>query len=186
MNTPMNTTLTKIVPNFILFQIGWFSLVLSGAAEQPLIGLLVAIAIILFHLWRSDAAMPELYLLGFAMVIGAAWDSLLVALSLLNYASGTLITNTAPYWIVVMWALFATTLNVSLRWLKFKYVVAALLGGVAGPLAYYGGSRLGALEFINLEWALISLAVGWALFTPLLLLISNYFDGYQGLSRRSS
>jgi len=130
--------------------------------------------------------MPEVYLLGFAMVIGATWDSLLVALSLLDYTSGTLITNTAPYWIVVMWALFATTINVSLRWLKYKYLIAALLGAVAGPLAYYGGSRLGALEFLNPEWALISLAVGWAIFTPLLVLISNYFDGYPELSRRAS
>jgi len=186
MNTPMNTTLTKIVPNFILFQIGWFSLVLSGAAGDPFIGLLVAIGIILFHLWRSDSVMPEVYLLGFAMVIGATWDSLLVALSLLDYTSGILIRNTAPYWIVALWALFATTINVSLRWLKFKYLIAALLGGVAGPLAYYGGSRLGALEFINVEWALISLAIGWAIFTPLLVLISNYFDGYPELSRRAS
>jgi len=176
----------KIVPNFVFFQIGWFACVLSGAAGYPIVGLMVAACIILLHLWQSDFPMSEIYLIGSAMIIGATWDSFLVSLSLLDYTSGTLITNTAPYWIVVLWALFATTINVSLRWLKFKYLIAALLGAIAGPLAYYGGSRLGALEFLNPEWALISLAVGWAVFTPLLVLISKYFDGYPELSRRAS
>jgi hypothetical protein len=178
--------MSKVIINFILFQIGWFACVLSGAAEQPMIGVLVAAFIIAFHLWQSDYPGPEFFLLIIAMGIGVLWDSLLVAFSLLNYKSGIFVANIAPYWIVALWALFASTLNVSLRWLKYKYLTSAMLGSIAGPLAYYGGSRLGALEFINFELALILLALGWAVFTPLLVKLSRNFDGYPELSRRSS
>lgn len=181
----MNSNMVRIVPNFVFFQVGWFACVLSGAANQPIIGLLVAVLILAFHLWRADAPQFELALLAIALLIGAIWDSWLVALSLLDYTSGTLLPNTAPYWIVVLWALFASTINVSMRWLKAKYWTAALLGAIAGPLAYVGGERLGALQFIDLEWGLMALALGWALFTPLLVFLSMRFDGYSSLSRRS-
>ena len=62
----------------------------------------------------------------------------------LEYPSGILLSNTAPHWIVAMWVLFASTLNVSLRWLRGRWALATLLGAVAGPLAYYGGAGLGA------------------------------------------
>ena len=50
--------------------------------------------------------------------IGAAFDSVLAATGLLVYSSGVLFAGTAPYWIVAMWALFATTLNVSMGWMR--------------------------------------------------------------------
>ena len=83
-----------------------------------------------------------------------------------------------------MWALFATILNVSLRWLKGRWAVAALAGAVAGPLAYYGGSRLGALQFGNEGVALIALSLGWAVFTPLLMALSERYDGYAPVLER--
>ena len=41
---------------------------------------------------------------------------------------------------------FATTLNVSLRRLRRFLFAAVVLGGIVGPLAYWGGARLGALD----------------------------------------
>ena len=172
-------TTRDIVTNFILFQIGWFACVLSSAANQPVWGVVVAVVVIGYHLMRAVKPLPELYLIMIAMLIGAMWDSLLMALGLLDYTSGILFPNVAPYWIVVMWALFATTINVSLRWLKEKYRLAIILGAGAGPLAYYGGVKLGAVSFIDTNTALIVLALGWALFTPLLVAISKDIDGYR-------
>jgi hypothetical protein len=53
----------------------------------------------------------------------------------------------APVWIIAMWAGFATLLHVALRWLLPHRWLAALLGAVGGPLAYYAGMRLGAVNF---------------------------------------
>ena len=164
--------------NFGLFQIGWFGCVLSSAAGRPWLGAILAAVIIGWHLWRAPSAAAELKLIGLAVLIGAVWDSLLVWQGWLNYQHGMLLPFAAPYWIVIMWALFATTLNVSLRWLKGRWLSAALFGAIGGPLAYYAGQRLGAVEFVEMHSALLALLLGWALFTPLLMALSRRYDGY--------
>jgi len=60
--------------------------------------------------------------------IGAVADSALIATDWVRYASGTVVPGTAPVWLVAMWMLFATTLNVSLRWLR-RYALAAIALG---------------------------------------------------------
>ena len=173
--------------NFILFQIGWFACVMSGAANRPWIGAIVALIIVSFHLVRAHDREPELKLILIALGIGAMWDSLLVSQDWLKYDSGLILPSMAPYWIILLWGLFATILNVSLRWLRERWVMAALFGAIGGPLAYYGGYKLGALEFGNEKIAIIALAVGWAALTPLLMYVATRFDGYaQVLTERAS
>lgn len=170
--------------NFVLFQIGWFACVLSSAAGRPWIGTLTALAVLAWHVGRAQKPSREVSLILIAMLIGALWDSLLVWQSWLQYPVGNLLPEVAPYWIVVMWALFASTLNLSLRWLKQHPLLAIVLGAIAGPLAYFGGARLGAVDFVQPLNAFIALSIGWAILTPLLVLISNRFDGYGLLARR--
>ena len=79
---------------------------------------------------------------------------------------------------VALWMLFATTLNLSLAWLKRHLFVAVLFGAIGGPLAYLGGEKLGALNFESPTAGLIALAIGWALLTPLLAMIAQRFDGF--------
>jgi hypothetical protein len=174
----------NVLLNFALFQIGWFACVISGASMQPLIGVSIAAAIIAWHVWRARYPAKELSLITIAMLVGAIWDSILVWQAWLDYPAGILLPHTAPYWIVVLWALFASTLNLSLRWLKGHLALAVVLGAIAGPLAYYGGARLGAVDFVQPTTAVIALALGWAIFTPLLVMLSNRFDGYAVLARR--
>ena len=173
----------NLIVNFVLFQVGWFACVLGGAWLHPVVGAGIALAIIGLHIWRAARPERELYLVLLAMLIGGVWDSVLVWRHWLEYPAGTLMANTAPYWIVVMWGLFATTLNVSLRWLKERLVLGALLGAFAGPLAYFGGARLGAVQFIDPGTVLVALGIGWAVFTPLLVTLSRRFDGYPAPAR---
>lgn len=177
----MKTTLV----NFILFQLGWLVCVLSAARGLPMLGVVLACLIVAFHVWRAALPMSEIKLIAIALLIGAIWDSVLVWQGLLIYQSGMLVPFLAPYWIIVMWALFATTLNVSLRWLKGRLFVAVLFGGIGGPLAYYAGQRLGAVEFSETFYALTALLIGWALFTPLLMMLSQRYDGYLQRSTAS-
>jgi hypothetical protein len=170
-----------VVSNFVLFQIGWFSCVLSAAAHQPWIGLLMTTGIVVIHMLRAPIPMMELKLVLLALAIGLVFDSLLVWQGWLQYSSGIVFSNVAPYWIVAMWGLFATLLNVSLRWMRGRWVLAIVFGAAGGPAAYYGGLRLGALEFGNMPAGLTALAIGWAVLTPLLLALSSRFDGYAGL-----
>lgn len=164
--------------NFVAFQFGWFACVLGGAHGLPWVGTGIALIIVAWHLMHAVRPKQELLLILSAAGIGMVFDSLLVALGWLTYPSGTLIAGTAPHWIVALWMLFAITLNLSLAWLKRRPFVAVLFGAIGGPLAYLGGAKLGALNFIAPTPALITLAVGWALFTPILVFLSLRFDGF--------
>jgi hypothetical protein len=164
--------------NFLAFQIGWFACVLGGAHDLPWVGTGIALVIVAWHLTRAARPKQELLLVLSAAAIGALFDTLLAWLGWLTYSSGTLIAGTAPHWMVALWMLFATTLNLSLAWLKRRLFVAVLFGAIGGPLAYLGGEKLGALNFASPTAGLIALAIGWALLTPLLAMIAQRFDGF--------
>jgi hypothetical protein len=71
----------------------------------------------------------------------------------------------------------------ALDWLKNRWLASVVLGAAAGPLSYWAGARLGALELIDPVPALLALAIGWALMTPLLLAIARRFDGVHTTNR---
>lgn len=70
-----------------------------------------------------------------------------------------------------MVAVFLTA--ASLRWLQPRPLLAAVLGLVGGPLAWYAGARLGALELPDPSLALSVLGAGWAALMPLLLWLAS-------------
>ena len=155
--------------NFVLFQLGWFACVLGAARGFAREGTLLALVIVAAHVLRAARPRREFALVAAATAFGALADSALASTGWLRYDSGILVEGAAPYWIVALWALFATTLNVSLRWLRGRLWIAALLGAASGPAAFYAGAGMGALHFVQLVPALTALAVGWAIATPLLV-----------------
>jgi len=167
-----------IVANFVAFQLGWFACVLGAAHGLPWAGSTVVLAIVAWHLRRAVRPRAELVLVLIAAGIGALWDSALAALGLVQFPHGVLIEGTAPHWMVALWMVFATTLNLSLAWLKRSLALAAAFGGVGGPLAYLGGAKLGALVLVEQGPALAALALGWGVLTPLLIAVARRCDGF--------
>jgi Protein of unknown function (DUF2878) len=164
--------------NFIAFQIGWFACVWGGANGWPWLGVAVTAMIAGRHVYRATRPKTEAVLIGLSGLLGLLADSLLTGLGLLRFPSGQLHPQFTAYWMIAMWMLFATTFNVSLRWLKPRLGLAALLGLVAGPVAYYGGARLGGVAFAEpLYLGLIAVGIVWALAMPLLLVIATRYDG---------
>ena len=175
-----------VAVNIFSFYLGWFACVLAAARDLPWVGTAVALLLITLHLWRRAWPAPELRLILLSGVVGLALDSLPVALGLVDYPSGTVVVNFAPYWIVALWMLFATTLNSSLRWLQGRPLLAALLGAVAGPLAYYSGAQLGGMALLEPLPALLVLALGWSLALPLLLSWITRGDGTAETDRQNA
>ena len=138
----------------------------------------VALIAIGVHLTLVARPWRELYLVVLAGLLGAVLDSVLVALGWLSYPNGQLLAGTAPHWIVAMWMGFATILNVSLGWLRGRYILAVMLGAAAAPLAYYAGAELGGVRISADPWlALGGVAVNWALAMPLLIYLASRYDG---------
>lgn len=171
----MNTRIHLII-NFAGFQLGWFACVLMAARHQPATGAIVALIITAVHVYIMKNRLNTLLLLIIVTLLGSIWDSLLTFHNVLVFDSGLISTQLAPYWIMTMWLVFATTLNVSLRWLHGHYGYAMLLGAVAGPLAYLGGSKLGAVIIPDALMATVVLAIGWSLLMPLLVKIAGSFE----------
>jgi hypothetical protein len=168
----------RIVLNFIAFQAAWFACVLGGANDRALAGTMVVAAVIGLHLALAQRPLPEALLIAVAALIGLVWDSGLVALGLMSYPTGNFAPGLAPYWIVAMWALFATSLNLSMAWLKDRAWLAALFGAVGGPLAYLAGERLGGLQMPDPVLALAAQALGWAVLLPVLTRLAMRLNGF--------
>ena len=161
------------IRNLVLFKLGWVACVMLAAAGQPVMAMLVVAAVVMAHLATVPVKSKESMLLVSAAVIGMAWESLLVRFGIVSYPGYTDAAALAPYWIVAMWVLFATTINHGLRWIKRSWIVASAAGLIGGPLAFFSGAQLGAVEFSNTLLALVSIGVGWAVLLPTLALVAD-------------
>lgn len=165
--------------NFGAFQVAWFACVFAAAQGRPLLATLAVAIAVAAHLWLAPRRAPEAMLVMIATSIGLLWDSLIVSLGLLSYSSGNFADGMAPAWIIAMWALFATSLNLSLGWLKGRPWLGALFGAVGGPLAYLAGQRLGGVQMPDPVLALGAQAIGWAVILPLLTRLATRLNGFE-------
>ena len=170
-------TRTMQVLNFALFQAAWFAGILGAAHEWPLLGTMVVLAVIAWHIIVSARPVEEAKLVLAALAVGAAFETFCVQLGQVTFASGQPEPYLAPYWMVAMWGLLAIALNVTMRWMKRRWLLAAVLGAIAGPMSYAAGVRLGAAAFIHATAAIVTLAIAWALLMPLMMWLSDRFDG---------
>jgi hypothetical protein len=169
----------KLLVNFAAFQFGWFACVLGAANGLPWLGPMVVAAAVALHLLTARRPRSELCLVLAAMGLGLVADSALLATGWLSYPVGLWLPGLAPYWIIAMWALFATTLNVSMGWMRGRPVLTVLMGAIGGPLSYLAGEKLGAIELTRPVHALAALALAWAIAMPLLMWLAARFDGIR-------
>ena len=165
--------MSRTLINFFAFQVGWFSCVLGAANGLPWLGVLVVCLIVSLHIRSADQPAHEIQLLVLSVILGLVFDSLLVSSGWVRYPSGMMVAGIAPYWILAMWALFSTTLNLSMAWLKNSLVLASVMGAVFGPLSYLAGQRLGAIELVDSRSSMIMLAIIWALVMPILVFAAS-------------
>lgn len=175
----------RLIINFVLFQIGWFACVIGAAKQLPWLGVVVVIGIIIWHLTQAKQAKKEVQLLLITLVIGGVFDQIILNHQLITYQAHGWSNSQdwhnliVPVWILALWAEFVTVLNVSLRWMRGRTVIAVLFGAIGGPLAYMGAEKLGAVTLNHLPISYIALSVGWAILTPLLLKLSEKLDGFK-------
>lgn len=165
--------MARYIRNLVLFKLGWVACVMLAAAGQPMMATLAVAAIVVVHLATVPVKSKESMLLVSAALIGMTWESLLVRAGLVSYPGYTDAAALAPYWIVAMWVLFATTINFGFRWVKRSWIVASAAGLIGGPLAFFSGAQLGAVEFSDTTLALALIGLGWAVLLPTLALVAD-------------
>jgi hypothetical protein len=163
--------LRHALPNFIGFQAVWFGALFGAAAARHWVA---PVALILFLIWHFSASSrsprADMALLAVAVAFGLVVDTLFIQIGILAFASPLPWAGVAPFWIVVLWMAFALTINVSMRWLQSRMLVAALLGLVGGPLSYWAGVRMGAAVALGDPVRVYGIiGVVWAIAAPLLI-----------------
>jgi len=156
----------KLIANALAYQVVWFSAILWGNLGAAVGCLLILILLVTSECWGDDLKM-----IGFLMFLGLLVDGTLQQVGFFTLRSPGL---PIPFWLLVIWLGLAMTINHSLSWPKDKLLLAALFGGLGGPAAYWGGTRLGAASFNwSLPSSLFLLAVVWSLMFPTIMLYSR-------------
>ncbi|TDK54116.1 DUF2878 domain-containing protein [Pseudomonas moraviensis] len=155
------------IANAVLFQLGWLACVLGGNS----LWLLLALAALVIHLrWISSWA-AEGRLILCVVIVGTAVDSVLRYLDVFRFADASPLI---PLWLMLLWALLATTLRHCLAWSARPWWLASGLGAVGGALSYYAGGRLAGVQFPYGDIpTLILIGLLWAGLFPLLHLMAR-------------
>lgn len=165
------------IANFVVFQAAWFAAVLGAAHQLPLWGTACVLAAIAWHLGISERPGDEAKLIALACVIGIVVETAIVMQGHVAYPSGQPVAGVAPYWMVALWGELAIALNVTMRWMKGRLWLAAIVGAIGGPAAFSAGVTLGGAIFIDKTPALIALTCVYAVAMPLLVWLGTRFDG---------
>ncbi len=148
----------------------WLTCVFGALWGMPWLGPAVALPWLVGFVSRQASARSAVVLLSAAAAFGIAADQVLIRIGGLEYQGVSDGALFGPPWTVALWMVFATTVSVSLGWLRGHIGATAALGIVGGLGAYAGGRRLGVASF---DWAdpatLLALVVVWGVGVPFLL-----------------
>jgi hypothetical protein len=167
--------MVRKILNFAMLDVCWLACVLGGARGMPGAAVAAASAVVGVHLgWPGVNRAGELRLLLSVTLVGFCMDSANLWMGVFSLIDAPRFPYLCPLWLAALWAAFGTSLRTSLSWLAGRYVLAALLGAVAGPLSYLGGAKLGAVTMHpNRAFSIAALAVGWAVMMPLLVWLAH-------------
>ena len=168
---PVKTQFKKIVTskflNIIVFNLLWVGLVLGRESliHLTLPSLLIYLACLLSI---GDLKVHQILL---PAAIGITIDSSLTFFGIFIFPESNLII---PFWLIVLWVNFSTTLTLSLSFIGKNKLIAFGLGATALPFNYTVGERLGAVTFGDpYLFSLLVIALVWSVSFPILFIVSH-------------
>ena len=171
-NAKQGIGMKSVVIQQVAFQGVWLACALGGADGVAWPGVAAAAAFLTIHLAVAPDPGRDLGTVGIALVLGWLLDSIAVGASFVSYPGSPLALGPSPLWMLSLWAAFALTVPVAFSWLVGRVALGAWFGAMGGLLAYFAGSRLGALEVSGGPgWGAI--ALGWGLAMPILVATSH-------------
>lgn len=156
--------------NVVALNLGWFACVLPAVWGMPWLGPVCVTVLIAVHLALMPARRREVAMILALAIFGYAADSIPTLLGVFEFPEPARLGGPSPLWMVALWCNFATAPSLALYWLAHRPVLAAALGAVGGPMAYFGGMQLGAMVTpLGTGTMLAVVAVEWAIATPLIM-----------------
>ncbi len=155
--------------NMIGFNFAWFGLVYWGNIFIPVALLMLAIHLLLLSDNKNEAKLVLVI-----TVIGVSIDSLL------NYSNFFIFMGSGytPFWLIVLWACFASTVSHSLSFLKHSKLLQVSVGFLIAPLSYIVAGEKFTYIVLGVIWALLFLII---FLLKSLLFVTNSNDSVEPL-----
>ncbi len=131
----------------------------------------MVVALIIAHILFVGESLTEFAVVLVTALAGIITDSLLALFGVYIFSgSGQFLP--IPFWLILLWFAFASTLRHSLAYLSKHYRLAAGLGAVGGTLSYVAGMKLQAVTFgLAFYPTVLLLACIWACLMPVIFLL---------------
>lgn len=165
--------MSRVVGNFVLFQVLWFAAVLGAAQGDSWWALPVLFAMLAWTPMTGASLFADLRLVAIGLALGLMFEVCFIATGAIAYKAQWF-QWAPPMWIMLLWAGFAMSFNHSMAWLTQRPLVAGIFGGFGAVLSLLAGVRLGAAEALLPDWQ-VALIYGfsWALLVPLLAWVAR-------------
>ena len=173
----------RLFLNALGFQTAWWACIAGVGHGLEIPALVYGLVLAAVHVTFAPKPRLEIQLAAIALALGVTVDTLLQATSVIQFYGWSL-AFLSPFWLWLLWVLFAMTLTTSLSFLQTKPLwLSALAGLVFGPLTYYAGAQLGAAAFESSFIHLSALALTWMIALPFLVYMAQHrFTHTQGLA----
>lgn len=162
----------QLLLNLLIVNSLWFVCVLGGAHGLGWVAFAIVVLWLVLHAMLQTPAVVTREL-RFCLAVGAlGWclDTVLGLVGAVGYTHWSFAPWSGQPFMVALWINFATSIGLAFAWLAGRPVLAAVVGGVCGPVAYYSGVRLGALLIPSpMAWRLAAIGVAWAIAMPVIL-----------------
>lgn len=170
--------------NYLLFQLNWLACVYAASQHNNWLALTSTALFLLCHFsfyhWRKT----DLKLIVLGITIGLLLDSMWSFLALIHYQAQPLFPM-APVWILCLWVNFMLTINHSMAWINDKPMLASIGAAIAGPLSYYFGAEMGAIDWLQPITAMIFLGLSWASVMPIILELASVWRKSEQASQHA-
>ena len=161
------------VLNAAFFQTVWWACVAGTGRGWELPAVLYGATLACVHLVYTERRLQELKLAASVVLMGIVVDSTLQYFSIIDF-HGWALGPLSPYWLWLLWAWFAMTLNSSLAFLKSTpWMVSALAGLLLGPINYYAGAAMGAASFDSSFAHVAAIGLMWAIALPTMVFMAG-------------
>ncbi|MDX2132695.1 MAG: DUF2878 domain-containing protein [Planctomycetota bacterium] len=177
--------LLAIVLNVVAYDALWAVAIVGATRSWWWAGPLLIVVSAAGQLVLSPSPGREALVILAGSLVGVGLDYAALRMGLLSFDGG------AGAFVLVffaLWVNFGTTLRPSLSWMWRRPVLAAGLGAVGGPLAYWVGSRIGAIGLGERMWMTLAwVGVQYGVVLPIWMrLARGVLTPPGGTDRRSS
>ena len=162
---------TIIIGWFGLYKVAWVCAIVGGGVYgYPILSafpmLIWSVAWIFFQPNRKANTIMAVI----AGLCGLLWDSGLVITGIMEFPPTARAIFPSPPWMISLWISFGAITHASFYKMYGHYVWAVIIGGIGGPMAYWGGVATDALIISSSQELFLGMiALEWAIAFPFLL-----------------